>query len=104
MKDLLSVQDYLLQVDEVGDWDGEEELVADKFNAIAHAVWDALPDTLTSVEIGFLMPQLWEQLRGDTILLDVDQDELVGWALSFVQQQIDEGIAELLAEQDDEEE
>lgn len=94
MKDLLSVQDYLLQVEEVGDWDGEEELVADKFNAIVHVVWDALPDSLTTKQIGQLMPLLWEQLRGDTVLLDADEDELIGWALSHIQQQIEEGMAD----------
>lgn len=103
MKDLFSVQDYLLQVAEVGDWDGEEELVADKFNSIVHAVWDALPDTLTSAEISYLMPQLWEQLRGDTVLLDVDEDELIGWALAYIQQQIDEGMTDMPAEDDEEE-
>jgi hypothetical protein len=94
MKDLLSVQDYLLLVEEVGDWDGEEELVADKFNTIVHVVWDALPDSLTTIEIGQLMPQLWEQLRGDTVLLDADEDELVDWALSYIRQQIEEGMAD----------
>jgi hypothetical protein len=88
------VQDYLLLVEEVGDWDGEEELVADKFNTIVHVVWDALPDSLTTIEIGQLMPQLWEQLRGDTVLLDADEDELVDWALSYIRQQIEEGMAD----------
>ncbi|MDD4863823.1 MAG: hypothetical protein PHE38_07405 [Alishewanella agri] len=94
MKDLLSVQDYLLQVEEVGDWDGEEELVADKFNTIVHAVWDALPDSLTTKQIRQLMPLLWEQLRGDTVLLDADEDELIDWALSYIQQKIEEGMAD----------
>lgn len=94
MKDLLSVQDYLLQVDEVGDWDGEEELVADKLNTIVHVVWDALPDSLTTKQISQLMPQLWEQLRGDTVLLDADEDELIDWALAYIQQQIEEGMAD----------
>ncbi len=101
MKDLLSVQDYLLQIDEIGDWDGEEELVADKFNAIVHAIWDALPDSLSSVEINHLMPQLWEQLRGDTVLLDVEQDELISWATSYIQQQIDEGMPDLHADEEE---
>jgi len=103
MKDLLSVQDYLLQVSDVGDWDGEEELVADKLNTIIHVVWDALPDTLTSNEINFLMPQIWEQLRGDTVLVDVDEDELIGWAITYIQQQIDEGMTDMPAEDDEEE-
>lgn len=103
MKDLLSVQDYLLQVDEIGDWDGEEESVADKFNAIIHTVWDALPDSLSTRQIRELMPQLWEQLRGDTVLVDADEDELIDWALSYIQQQIEEGTAEEEPAADEEE-
>jgi len=102
MKDLLSVQDYLLQVADVGDWDGEEELVADKFNSIVHTVWEALPETLTAAEIGYLMPLLWEQLRGDTVLVDAEEDELIDWALAYIQQQIDEGMTDMPAEDEEE--
>lgn len=91
MKELASVQDYLLSVSDVGDWDGEEEYVADTFNAVIHAVWQALPDDMAAEQIDELMPMLWQQLRGDTVLLDADEDEIIGWAIGFVQQQIDEG-------------
>tara|TARA_R110002126_G_scaffold38993_23_gene116074 strand:+ start:3451 stop:3789 length:339 start_codon:yes stop_codon:yes gene_type:complete len=92
MKDLLTVQDYLLNVSEVGDWDGEEELVTDRINSIIHAVWDALPEDLSTEQIEQLMPQLWQQLGSDTVLLDVDEHELIGWALVYMRQQIELGI------------
>ena len=38
------------------------------------------------------MPQLWQQLGTDTLLLDVDEHELTGWALVFMRQQIELGI------------
>ncbi|MDX1677509.1 hypothetical protein [Arsukibacterium sp.] len=99
MKDALSVQDYLLHESEVGDWDGEEELVTDKINSIIHTVWDALPDDLATEHIERIMPQLWQQLGQDTLLLDVDEHELAGWALVFMRQQIELGIED--AEADD---
>ncbi|KKO50556.1 hypothetical protein VT06_00805 [Arsukibacterium sp. MJ3] len=92
MKDLMTVQDYLLDVSEVGDWDGEEEQVADTINTIIHAVWDALPETLSTEKIDQLMPQFWQQLGGDSVLLDVDEHELIGWALTHMRQQIELGI------------
>ena len=49
------------------------------------------------------MSQLWEQLRGDTVLADVEEDELIGWALTYIQQQIDEGMTDMPAEDDEEE-
>jgi hypothetical protein len=92
MKDALTVQDYLLNESEVGDWDGEEELVTDKINSIIHAVWDALPDDLATAQIEQIMPQLWQQLGTDSLLLDVDEHELTGWALVYMRQQIELGI------------
>lgn len=102
MKELLSVHDYLLNSDEVGDWDGDEELVADRLNAIFHAVWDELPDDISTAEIELLFPQLWDQLRGNTVLIEAEEEELIDWALSYVQNQLEEGLADELA--DDEEE
>lgn len=102
MKELLSVQDYLFDVADVGDWEGEEELVADKINAVYHAVWDALPDDISTREIDQLLPAIWDELRGGTILLEAEEDELTDWALAYVRQQLDEGIPD--ADATDEEE
>ncbi|MDX3774760.1 hypothetical protein QE250_11590 [Chromatiaceae bacterium AAb-1] len=102
MKALYSVHDYLLSVSEVGDWDGEEEIVADRINAIFHAVWDILPDDIESEHIEFLLPRLWDELRGDTVLLEAEEEELIDWAIIYVRNQLEEGMPELHT--DDEEE
>jgi len=94
VKALYSVHDYLLSPSEVGDWDGEEELVADRLNAIFHAVWDELPDEITPAELEVLFPQLWNELRGDTVLLEAEEEELIDWALAYVHNQLEEGISE----------
>lgn len=86
MKDWLSVQDYLFDVKDVGDWEGEEELVADRINAIYHALWPLIPEEATVGLIDSLMRDVWDQLRGGEVLLEADEDELIDWAMAHCQQ------------------
>ncbi|WP_166839460.1 hypothetical protein [Rheinheimera pleomorphica] len=102
MKDALSVHDYLFDIADIGDWEGDEELVTDKVNAVYHAVWQALPDDISSEQVEQLLPAIWDELRGGTVLLEADEDELIDWALAYVRQQLEEGTPE--ADTTDEEE
>ena len=92
MKDSISLHDYLFDMADIGDWEGDEELVTDKINAIYHTVWQALPEDISSAQVDVLLPGIWDQLRGGTVLLEADEDELIDWALAFVRQQLDDGI------------
>ncbi|NRQ43072.1 hypothetical protein HRH59_11000 [Rheinheimera sp. YQF-2] len=92
MKDAISIHDYLFDVADIGDWEGDEELVTDKVNAVYHSVWQALPDDITADQVEHLLPGIWDQLRGGTVLLEADEDELIDWALAYVRQQLEEGI------------
>jgi hypothetical protein len=102
MKDSISIHDYLFDVADIGDWEGEEELVADKINAVYHAVWQQLPEEVTASEVEQLLPGIWDQLRGGTVLLEADEDELIDWALAFVRQQLEEGRPETDAADEEE--
>lgn len=90
MKDWLSVQDYLFDVRDVGDWEGEEELVADRINAIYHAVWPTIPEDASVALIDRLMRDIWDQLRGSEVMIEADEDELVDWALAHSRQFIEQ--------------
>ncbi len=92
MKDLVNIQDYLFQVADVGDWEGEEEIVADRINTIYHSVWRRFPDDILPAEIDHLLNAIWNELRGSLVLLEADEDELVDWAISYVNNQLEEGI------------
>lgn len=86
MKDWLSVQDYLFGLQDVGDWEGDEELVADRMNNIYHAVWETIPADLNVEQINFLMQDIWDQLRGSDALLLADEEELTDWVLIHCRQ------------------
>ncbi|MCC5852409.1 MAG: hypothetical protein JJU30_06200 [Alkalimonas sp.] len=88
MKALLQIQDYLFSPQDVGDWDGEEELVADQMNAIYHAIWPQLPEETPTGQVETLLSQLWQQLSADTLLLEASEDELIDWAQTYIENQL----------------
>lgn len=85
MKDLLSIHDFLFELADVGDWEGAEEQVADRINAIYHAVWEQIPEQLSVDDIDQLMRMIWDELRGSEVILEADEEDLIDWALSYSQ-------------------
>lgn len=85
MKDLLSIHDFLFEIADVGDWEGAEEQVADRMNAIYHAVWEQIPEQLSVDDINQLMRMIWEELGASEVILEADEEDLIDWALSYSQ-------------------
>lgn len=88
MKVLLEVRDYLFSPQDVGDWEGEEELVADQLNAIYHAVWPLIPEDTPTAEVESLLSLLWQQLANDNLILEASEDELIEWAIAYLENQL----------------
>ncbi len=84
MKDLVNIQDFLVAPHEIGDWEGEEELVCDKLNDLLHYCWDRIPDDMDTDTIERMLSGIWENLRGDTVLLDCELDELRDWVSTYM--------------------
>ncbi|MFC3032107.1 hypothetical protein ACFOEE_06210 [Pseudoalteromonas fenneropenaei] len=92
MKDLLQVQDYLFSYADVGDWEGEEEQVAETLNELIHQAWGLLPEDLDCETIDEIINGIWEHLRGDTALLEADFEELSDWVTHYIHSSLDEQI------------
>lgn len=90
MKDWLSVQDYLFTPADVGDWDGEEELVADRLNELLHLTWDMIPEDCNSEQVDQIMKSIWDTVRGDIALVEAEMDELIDWCVQHVTNLIEE--------------
>jgi predicted Zn-dependent protease with MMP-like domain len=90
VKDLLQVQDYLFSHFDVGDWEGDEEQVAETLNELIHFAWDMLPDDLSCEVIDEIINGIWEHLRGDTALQDAEFEELTDWVTQYVHSSLDE--------------
>jgi len=100
MKDLLTIHDFLFEIEDVGDWEGAEEQVADLINAVYHAVWDRIPADLSVDDINQLMQMLWDELRGSEIILEVDELDLTDWAMAYCRAYVDRIRADQQADLD----
>lgn len=90
MKDLLNVQDYLFAITDVGDWEGDEEHVAETLNDLIHMAWQRLPDDLDTESIDEIINGIWEHLRGDLALVEAEFEELTDWVIHYVDSSLDE--------------
>ena len=89
MKDMVNIQDFLVSPQELGDWEGEEETVADRLNELLHCCYDKLPEQMATERIEQALSGIWDHLRGDMALLDADFDELLDWLDSYVNALLD---------------
>ena len=80
----MNIQDFLVTKDELGDWEGEEEIIADKLNELLHFCWTLIPDEMDVERIEQTLCGVWDNLRGDTVILDVDMDQLQDWVITYV--------------------
>ncbi|ATC98786.1 MAG: hypothetical protein ACPGVL_02030 [Pseudoalteromonas spongiae] len=94
MKDWLSVQDYLFGIDQVGDWEGQEETVAENLNELIHVAWQQLPDETDADTIDKIIEGIWQHLRGDTAILEAEHEELIDWVLHYVTNQLENNLDE----------
>lgn len=94
MKDWLSVQDYLFGIDQVGDWEGQEETVAENLNELIHVAWQQLPDETDADTIDKIIEGIWQHLRGDTAILEAEHEELIDWVLHYVTNQLENNLGE----------
>ena len=84
MKDLVNIQDFLVTPDELGDWEGDEEIVADKMNELLYYCWSLIPDDTDILLIEQILSSIWDNFRGDTVILDVDIDQLQDWVVTHI--------------------
>lgn len=86
MKEFIDLRDYLFSVSDVGDWEGEEEAVADKLNEMLHLAWALIPDDTPSDTIEHILNGIWEEFRGETVIVETELDDLLVWTEQYIQQ------------------
>lgn len=90
MKELIDVRDFLIGIELVGDWDGEEEEVTERINALIYQAYDLMPDDVTLDRATEIFDGLWAAVAGQEFIIENELDELESWLVSFVNQTIDE--------------
>jgi len=90
MKDYIDVRDFLIGIELVGDWDGEEEEVTERINMLIYQAFDLMPDDISTESATELFDELWAAVAGQDFIIESELDELASWLSSFVRQKLDE--------------
>lgn len=79
MKEFVVIHDFLVSEQVVGDWDGQEEIVAEKINLIYHTVYQMAEEDIDPQQLTFLLELVWETWIGQEHLAEIEEDEIIDW-------------------------
>ena len=79
MKESVVIHDYLVSESVVGDWEGQEEVVAEKLNEIYHTLYDLAEEDIMPDELSNLLELVWHVWIGQNELPDIISDDIYDW-------------------------
>ncbi|OUR62299.1 hypothetical protein A9Q74_05505 [Colwellia sp. 39_35_sub15_T18] len=79
MKEFVVIHDYLVTEAIVGDWEGQEEIVAEKVNEIYHTLYDLAEEDIDTEELEQLLALVWDAWIGQDVLPDLESEDIYDW-------------------------
>lgn len=79
MKEFVVIHDYLVSDAVVGDWEGEEEIVAERINEIYHTLYNLAEEDIAPEELTALLELVWDTWIGQEALPELDMDDIYDW-------------------------
>jgi len=79
MKEFVVIHDYLVTEEIVGDWDGEEEVVAERVNEIYHTLYDLAEEDIETEVLEQLLALIWDTWIGQESLPDIESEDIYDW-------------------------
>jgi|TARA_B110000908_G_scaffold86084_1_gene102876 DNA-binding ferritin-like protein (Dps family) len=79
MKELVVIHDFLVSEAVVGDWEGQEEDVAEKINEIYHTLYDLAEEDISVEVLTQLLELVWDTWIGQDVLPDLETDDIYDW-------------------------
>lgn len=79
MKEFVVIHDYLVTEAIVGDWDGEEETVAERVNEIYHTLYDLAEEDIETEILERLLALIWDFWIGQDELPDIESEDIYDW-------------------------
>ncbi len=79
MKEFVVIHDYLVTEAIVGDWEGQEETVAEKVNEIYHTLYDLAEEDIDTEELEQLLALVWDAWIGQDVLPDLESEDIYDW-------------------------
>tara|TARA_R110001583_G_scaffold77851_3_gene211623 strand:- start:60899 stop:61189 length:291 start_codon:yes stop_codon:yes gene_type:complete len=85
MKEFVVIHDYLVTEAIIGDWDGEEELVAEKINEFYHTFYDLAEEDIETEILEQLLALIWDTWIGQDELPDLESDDIYDWCRNILE-------------------
>jgi len=79
MKEFVVIHDYLVSESVVGDWEGQEEIVAEKINEIYHTLYDLAEEDIDTLELENLLALVWDTWIGQEVIADIESEDIYDW-------------------------
>lgn len=79
MKEFVVIHDYLVSAEVVGDWDGQEDLVAERINEIYHTLYDLAEEDISPDVLITLLELVWENWIPQDVLPELIHDDIYDW-------------------------
>lgn len=83
-KEMFNMNAVRATTDNVGEWDGQEQLAADNCNRIQDAMYDAAPDEYNDDQLHGLMKVIWDCWGSEEDLLTITDDQISKFVRRFV--------------------
>ena len=85
MKEIVVIHDYLVSEEVVGDWEGQEELVAERINEIYHTLYDKAEEDIEPSVLIVLLELVWDTWIGHDALPDLETDDIYDWCQNVLE-------------------
>ena len=79
MKEFVVIHDFLVSEAIVGDWDGQEEEVAERINEIYHTLYHLAEEDISPEILTQLLNLVWDNWIGQEVLPDIETDDIYDW-------------------------
>jgi hypothetical protein len=79
MKEFVDIHDFLVSIEVVGDWDGQEEVVVEKINELYHTLYDMAEEDIETEQLDQLLGLIWEHWIGQDCLPDIESEDIIDW-------------------------
>ena len=79
MKEFIVIYDYLVSEAVVGDWDGQEEVVAERINEIYHTLYNMAEEDIDPTELTQILELVWETWIPQEALPEIDIEDIYDW-------------------------
>ncbi|MFQ3209418.1 MAG: DNA-binding ferritin-like protein (Dps family) [Colwellia sp.] len=79
MKEFVVIHDYLVTQEIVGDWDGQEEDVAENMNEFYHTMYDLASEDIETEVLEQLLALIWDTWIGQEEIADIATDDIYDW-------------------------